>query len=102
MGPFELLYDGTGALPAVSYTLKDPANAGFSLYDLTDQLRMRGWQVPSYPLPADRQDTVIQRILIRHGIGLDEISLLADDMRRALHRLTHGVPDDAARTGFHH
>jgi glutamate decarboxylase len=102
MGPFELLYDGKDALPAVSYTLKDPAAAGFSLYDLSEQLRVRGWQVPSYPLPASRQDTVIQRILIRHGIGRDEISLLLDDMRRALARLTGTTPDDATRRGYHH
>jgi glutamate decarboxylase len=89
MGPFTLLYDGRGALPAVSYTLTDPSAAGFSLYDLSDQLRLRGWQVPSYPLPADRQDTVIQRVLIRHGIGRDEIELLATDIRRSL-------------VGFHH
>ncbi|MFI6387139.1 glutamate decarboxylase [Nonomuraea sp. NPDC050540] len=106
MGPFELLYDGRGALPAISYKLKDPAGAGFTLYDLTDQLRMRGWQVPAYPLPADQQDTVIQRILIRHGIGRDEMALLAEDMRRALHRLTAGkpaeLPSDVSRIGFHH
>ena len=102
MGPFQLLYDGKGALPAVSYTLKDPAAAGFSLYDLSEHLRTRGWQVPSYPLPASRQDTVIQRILIRHGIGRDEISLLVDDMRRALARLTGPAPDDATRRGYHH
>ncbi|WP_235583060.1 glutamate decarboxylase, partial [Kitasatospora sp. Root107] len=102
MGPFTLLYDGNGALPAVSYKLTDPAGAGFSLYDLSDQLRMRGWQVPAYPLPADQQDTVIQRVLIRHGVGRDEIALLAADMRRALQRLTQGVPPEADRAGFHH
>lgn len=102
MGPFRLLYDGKGALPAVSYTLKDPANARFSLFDLSDQLRMRGWQVPSYPLPADQQDTVIQRVMIRHGIGRDEISLLVADLRRALDRLTGGPASNAGRTAFHH
>ncbi|WP_372498538.1 glutamate decarboxylase [Yinghuangia soli] len=102
MGPFTLLYDGNGALPAVSYKLTDPENAGFSLYDLSDQLRMRGWQVPAYPLPANQEDTVIQRVLIRHGVGLDEIALLAQDMRRSLARLTQGVPADADRAGFHH
>ncbi|MBO3746178.1 glutamate decarboxylase [Streptosporangiaceae bacterium NEAU-GS5] len=102
MGPFKLLYDGKGALPAVSYTLEDPAGAGFSLYDLTEQLRMRGWQVPSYPLPADRQDTVIQRIMIRHGIGRDQIALLVADIRRSLDRLTTATVSDAERTGFHH
>ncbi|NUU20832.1 MAG: glutamate decarboxylase, partial [Streptomycetaceae bacterium] len=102
MGPFTLLYDGEGALPAVSYTLADPDNCGFSLYDLSDQLRMRGWQVPSYPLPANRQDTVVQRVLVRHGVGLDEIALLAADIRRSLERLVHGKPADADRAGFHH
>ncbi|MFC9786288.1 glutamate decarboxylase [Rhodococcus sp. NPDC127528] len=102
MGPFTLLYDGRGGLPAVSYTLTDPDSAGFSLYDLSEQLRIRGWQVPSYPLPPDRQETVIQRVLVRHGVSRDEIALLADDIRAALTRLKSGTPSDAARTGFHH
>ncbi|MFI6479445.1 glutamate decarboxylase [Nonomuraea sp. NPDC050663] len=100
MGPFELLYDGTTALPAVSYKLKDDVT-GWSLYDLTEQLRVRGWQVPSYPLPADRQETVIQRVLVRHGVGRDELALLAGDIRRSVERLTKGTAD-ASRTGFHH
>ena len=102
MGPFELLYDGEGGLPAVSYKLADPAST-WSLYDLSDQLRQRGWQVPAYPLPPDRQDTVIQRVLVRHGIGRDKIALLVDDMERSVDRLSAGrPPTDAERTGFHH
>ncbi|MFJ2825410.1 glutamate decarboxylase [Streptomyces toxytricini] len=105
MGPFTLLYDGQGALPAVSYRLTDPAAAGFTLYDLSDRLRMRGWQVPAYPLPARRDDTVIQRVLIRHGVTLDQIALLAQDMRRALDHLRAAPPTQpptAPRSGFHH
>ena len=62
---------------------------------------MRGWQVPSYPLPPDRQETVIQRALVRHGVDRDEIELLAQDMRRAIKHLTEGRPH-SARVGFHH
>ncbi|MFJ7263454.1 glutamate decarboxylase [Streptomyces globosus] len=105
MGPFTLLYDGQGALPAVSYRLTDPADAGFTLYDLSDRLRMRGWQVPAYPLPARRDDTVIQRVLIRHGVTLDQVALLAEDMRRALDHLREAPPTrpaTAPRSGFHH
>ncbi|MFD0356164.1 glutamate decarboxylase [Streptomyces sp. NPDC127110] len=105
MGPFTLLYDGQGALPAVSYTLTDPAGAGFSLHDLSDRLRMRGWQVPSYPLPADRQDTVVQRVLIRHGVTRDQTALLVGDLRRAVEHLTatpQPAPATAPRSGFHH
>ncbi|MEV7007794.1 glutamate decarboxylase [Streptosporangium sp. NPDC051022] len=102
MGPFELLYDGKGALPGVSYTLADK-NAGFTLYDLTEQLRARGWQVPSYPLPPDRQETVVQRVLIRHGIGRDEMGLLAEDIRRSIDRLGRGGGGGARQQpGFHH
>lgn len=102
MGPFTVLYDGTGGLPAVSYTLTDPATAGFSLYDLSDQLRTRGWQVPSYPLPPSRETTIIQRVLVRHGITRDKMELLLDDLRSAVARLAKGAPDDTVRSGFHH
>ncbi|MFJ6938716.1 glutamate decarboxylase [Streptomyces sp. NPDC101132] len=102
MGPFRLLYDGRGGLPAVSWTLAD-ANAPFTLYELSDQLRLRGWQVPSYPLPPAREETVIQRVLIRHGISRDKVALLAADLGAAVERLTAaagGVPP--AQPSFHH
>ncbi|MFC6884773.1 MULTISPECIES: glutamate decarboxylase [Actinomadura] len=101
MGPFELLYDGRGALPAVSFTLRD-ASSPFSLYDLSDQLRMRGWQVPAYPLPPGREDTVIMRVLVRHGVSADETALLADDIRASVERLSKGAPPDSERQAFHH
>jgi glutamate decarboxylase len=103
MGPFQVLYDGHGGLPAVSYALKDP-NGGLSLYDLSDRLRMRGWQIASYPLPANRQDTVVQRVMIRYGVSHDMISVLAEDMRRALAELAKRGPSAASEhhPGFHH
>ncbi|MFJ7204147.1 glutamate decarboxylase [Streptomyces sp. NPDC098789] len=104
MGPFTLLYDGQGGLPAVCYTLTDPGASGFTLYDLSDRLRMRGWQVPSYPLPADRGETVVQRVLIRHGVTLDQIALLVGDLRRAVDHLTKAPPTAVSdpQPGFHH
>jgi glutamate decarboxylase len=98
MEPFELIYDGKGGLPAICYTLKDPVNSDFSLYDLADRVRMRGWQIASYPLPPNRQDTVVQRILIRNGVSRDMASLLAGDIHRAIEYFKkHPAP----RTGEH-
>ncbi|WP_133896006.1 glutamate decarboxylase [Streptomyces sp. KS 21] len=105
MGPFTLLYDGLDGLPAVSYRLTDQAAAGFTLYDLSERLRMRGWQVPSYPLPAARDDTVVQRVLIRHGVTRDQIALLVSDLRHAVDHLTATpppAPTTEPRSGFHH
>ena len=58
--------------------------------------------MPAYPLPADRQETVVQRVLIRHGIGYDKIMLLADDLRDAVHRLSGGDRRASQQPGFHH
>jgi glutamate decarboxylase len=104
MGPFELVYDGVGGLPALAYTLKDPDHSGFSLYDLSDRLRMRGWQIASYPLPPHREQTIVQRILVRHGVSHDMAAMLADDMRRALaHFAQHPVSRSPEhRASFHH
>jgi glutamate decarboxylase len=104
IGPFEMLYDGQGGLPAIAYTLRDPAHAGFSLYDLSDRVRMRGWQIASYPLPANRDQTVVQRILIRHGVSRDMAALLAADLRRAVdHFKTHPVQHSSEhRASYHH
>ncbi len=104
MGPFELVYDGVGGLPAIAYTLTSPETAGFSLYDLSDRLRMRGWQIASYPLPPHREQTIVQRILVRHGVSRDMAAMLADDIRRALeHFALHPVGRSAEhRPSFHH
>ena len=55
LGPFELICDSdpqTG-IPAVAWKLVDGADPGYTLYDLADRLRIRGWQVPAYPLTGD-------------------------------------------------
>ena len=84
MGPFRVIYNGRGGIPALCWTLKDGDNPGFSLYDLADKLRSRGWQVPAYSMPAHREDLVIQRILVRHGVSRDLGDLLVKDIQRCL------------------
>ncbi|WOE31691.1 MULTISPECIES: glutamate decarboxylase [unclassified Acinetobacter] len=86
LGPFEMIFDGdrqTG-IPAVAWKLKQNVNVNYSLYDIADRLRSRGWQVPAYSMPANREDLVIQRILVRHGVSLDLASLLIADFKRTL------------------
>ncbi len=103
LGPLEMIYDGRGALPAVCYRLKDPTAAGFTLYDLSERVRMRGWQIASYPLPPKRHQTVVQRILIRRGVSRDMAGLLLEDIKRGLkHLKSNPVPHSAARPSFHH
>jgi glutamate decarboxylase len=87
MGPFELLYDGRGGIPALAWKLREDAGVPFTLFDLADRLRVRGWQVPAYTLPPNREDLAVQRILVRHDFSRDLADLLLEDYRRALAHL---------------
>ncbi|MEM9248858.1 MAG: glutamate decarboxylase [Pseudomonadota bacterium] len=108
LGPFAVMFDGAPAngIPALCWTLKPVADPGYTLYDLADRLRIYGWQVPAYALPANRQSTVVQRILVRQGVSRDLASLLIRDMQNAMaHLEAHppGVALDATRgAGFRH
>ncbi|MDR3527219.1 MAG: glutamate decarboxylase [Rhizomicrobium sp.] len=103
LGPLELVYDGKDALPLVCYKLKDGQDHGFTLYDLSERVRLRGWLIASYPLPADRGQTIIQRILIRHGVSRDLAQLLLDDLSKAIKHLKENpVPHSVAGPTFHH
>ncbi len=108
LGPFDVLYAGESGegIPCVSWTITPGAKTPFSLYDLADRLRVRGWQVPAYSMPANRQDLIVQRILVRHGVSRDLIDLLIEDFKRCLEYFEkHPVSEPASAeeaSGFHH
>lgn len=109
MGPFEIIYDADPekGIPALCWKVKDGFDThGYSLYDLADRLRSRGWQVPAYSLPSNCEQLVIQRILVRHGVTMDLASLLLEDMQRCLdffakHPINSSLEAEDA-SGFHH
>lgn len=84
IGPFRIMYDGKGGIPALTWTLKDGVDVPYTLYDLSDRMRVRGWQVPAYSMPAHREDLVVMRVLVRHGLGRDLATLFLDDLKRAI------------------
>lgn len=106
LGMFDLLYDGTDGLPGAAWMLKEGKDWGFNLYDLSDRLRMRGWQVASYSLPANAQDMVIQRVLIRHGFSRDMADLFITDMKRCIEffkeKPIRHSSDEKESGGYHH
>jgi glutamate decarboxylase len=96
LGIFDLLYDGRGGIPGCTWTLRKSANPGFTLYDLADRLRLRGWQVPAYPMPEHCTDIIVQRVLARLGLSRDLAGLLFDDLKQAV---KHFERNPSARSG---
>ena len=87
IGPFELLTDGRD-LPVFAFKLRDDIT-GYSVFDVSERLRMRGWQVPAYTFPDDLTDTAVMRIVVRNGFSLDLADLLLDDLRLQVKVLEH-------------
>ena len=86
LGPFELLCDSnpnTG-IRTVTWRIREGENPGYTLFDLADRLRGRGWQVPAYTLTGAVSDVAVQRILVRLGVSQDMAALLMDDFRDAV------------------
>jgi glutamate decarboxylase len=85
-GPFELICDGNPqtAIPAVTWKIKDGVKTPYTLFDLADRLRQRGWQVPAYTLPENVTDVAVQRVLVRQGLSRDMAALMIKDFQTAI------------------
>ena len=79
----------------------------WSLYDLSDRLRMSGWLVPAYPMPADMQDTTVQRVVARADFSMQLCIKLVEDMKKEMDTLNKakfvtGNTQGVIQTGFNH
>ena len=103
IGAFTLWNDGSD-IPVFAWRLTAGHTENWTLYDLQDRLRMRGWLVPAYPMPDDLGDHVVQRIVVRNGFSHDLAGLLIDIRTETafLDALTAPMPTDRPRPGFHH
>jgi glutamate decarboxylase len=102
IGPFELITDGS-ELPVFAFAVAD--DVPFTVFDVSERLRDRGWLVPAYTFPENRQDLAVLRIVVRNGFSRDLADLLVTDLQRHvdyLSRLTEPLPHDDNAEGFHH
>jgi glutamate decarboxylase len=63
-----------------AFTLKDTVT-NYSVFDVSAHLRQRGWLVPAYTFPENRQDLNVLRIVVRAGMSLDMADALLDHLR---------------------
>jgi glutamate decarboxylase len=105
LGPFELISKGD-TIPVFAWVMKDGYTENWSLYDLADRLRMKGWLVPAYPMADNMADVTLQRIVVKLGMSHDlAVALLADIKAEVanLDALQSPLPDEFAnKSQFHH
>ncbi len=94
IGPYELISDGS-ELPVFAFTLS-PEVENYTVFDVSASLRGRGWQVPAYSFPENRQDLSVLRLVVRAGMTHDMADLFLNDLRdrtKVLSGLTQPIQD---------
>ncbi|SHN36967.1 glutamate decarboxylase [Cryptosporangium aurantiacum] len=102
LGPFELITRGD-ELPVFAFTLRaDVTN--YTVFDVSAALRERGWLVPAYTFPKNREDLAALRVVVRRGFTHDLADMLIADIKRQLPSLQKRTApiNDADAAGFHH
>jgi glutamate decarboxylase len=88
------IVNGGRDLPLVCLRLDE--SVPFSVFDLSDRLRLRGWVVPAYRMAADAGAVAVLRIVVREGLSRDMALCLVDDMVAAIAHLRTLPPDGPA------
>ncbi len=107
LGPFELLSDGSD-IPVFCWKLKKPTN--FTVFDLSERLRYKGWLIPAYTLPENLTDVAVMRIVVKEGFTMELANMLLDDIKHILEHFAslpkgqkpETVEKGKKRTSFHH
>jgi glutamate decarboxylase len=105
IGPYRLVSKGD-ELPVFAFGVK-PEVENYSVFDVSDRLRQRGWLVPAYTFPENRQDLSVLRIVIRAGMNSEMADLLLEHLREQtefLESLEAPMPQEAPekRKAFAH
>ena len=101
LGPFELVSHGDG-IPAFAFRMRE--GVAYSVFDVSDAIRARGWLVPAYRMPPGMEDMAVLRVVVRDDLSRDLGAVLLDDLKRATETLEHRGEQrpEAPRRGFHH
>jgi glutamate decarboxylase len=102
-GHFDLLND-SDALPVVCVRLR--GERPYTVFDLSEHLRRRGWIVPAYTLAPDAGHIAVLRIVVRESLSRDLAAHLVTDILGAITYLeragasaAQAVPDAHATKG---
>jgi glutamate decarboxylase len=103
LGPFELVTKGD-ELPVFAFKLADGID-NYTVFDVSNALRERGWLLPAYTFPKNREDLAALRVVVKRGFSHDMADLLVQDLERQLPRLQkqpEPVHDSSTAAGFRH
>ncbi len=79
----ELISDGSD-IPVFAFRMTKEAekSTNYTVFDMSERLRDRGWQVPAYTFPKNCEHIAALRVVVREGFNRDLADLLLGDFER--------------------
>ncbi len=74
------------ALPLVAWRLSP--DCPFTVFQLSERLRIAGWIVPAYTMPEGAEDVAVMRVVVREGLSEEMTNNLLTDIDVAVDFLT--------------
>lgn len=84
-GYFEVL-TATKYLPVVVVRLND--EYGFTVYDISNELRKFGWIIPAYALPKNAESIAVLRMVVKENFSHDLAEKLIQDIHEVIRNLS--------------
>ncbi|MCL6105811.1 MAG: glutamate decarboxylase [Actinobacteria bacterium] len=80
---FELISDGSD-IPVFAFRMTAEAEkaANYTVFDISERLRDRGWQIPAYTFPKNCEHVAALRVVVKEGFNRDLADLLLGDFER--------------------
>lgn len=82
-GKFEIINPDV-MFPLITVKLKD---CDFSVFNLSEKLRQKGWIVPAYTLPANADDIAVLRMVVKESFSKDMVEMLFSDIMESIEML---------------
>ncbi|WP_409199574.1 glutamate decarboxylase [Methanobrevibacter sp. DSM 116169] len=67
-------------LPIIAIKIKKEFQDFFTVFDISDKLREKGWLVPAYTLPENAENIAVLRIVIKENFSREMADLLINDL----------------------
>jgi len=74
-------------MPLVAFALKD--DSLYTVFDLQERLKARGWIVPAYTCPTGATSLKIMRVVVKQNFSCEMADLLIKDFKAAFVYLDH-------------
>lgn len=93
-GKFDML-NLSDILPIIAFKLKKDAK--FSIFELSEKVREKGWIIAAYTLPPNAESVAVMRVVVRENFSRDMADMLRDDLLEAFDALEKRAAKDGKK-----